>query len=101
MEEGGWVLKRSWMKHYAIEIWKTGVRVPKLKLTLSEMKKPSGIYAGRSSSLGAGPKPVPRDDFLERKLNREPVALMQKGAPVDRPSLYKIAHAARGSVASA
>lgn len=34
------------------------------ELTLSEMKKPPGIYAGRSSRPGAGPEPVPRDHGL-------------------------------------
>jgi hypothetical protein len=44
------------------------------------MKKPSGIYAGRSSPPGAGPEPVPRDDgFGEGKLRRELVNFDQLG----------------------
>jgi hypothetical protein len=47
-----------------LEYWEFGVRLSQIKRMRSEMKKPSGIYAGRSSPPGAGPEPVPRDDGL-------------------------------------
>jgi hypothetical protein len=73
-----------------LEYWEFGVRLSQIKRMRSEMKKPSGIYAGGFSSRcrpGAG---SPRRWFGKRKLSREAVNFDQLGrVPVHARTVHR------------